>query len=226
MVASIWVITKKIFSLSLILNSLITLALIAQIMFNFYHSFPYWRPYSPYLINGSVFFLVIIAALLNIYPSASVGRTLHTGRLLFHHYVYGFLILLFSVFFVIAFTSVSLLSLFLVYNESVMVNAGKFLFLGGLTLLLDDLPDVSKRIEKTLTSLKSKAYQGRKVIYLLQLVTGLVSFYVSIAVSLWAMQHPELALPASLTSGTFLITSLTSLVCVKRKAWLKIAKTK
>ena len=98
-------------------------------MFNYYRAFPYWQPYSPYLINGSVFFLVIIAATVNIFPSASLGRTLHTGRFLFHHYVYGFLVLLFSVVFVMAFTSVSLLSLFLVYNESVAVNAGKFLCL-------------------------------------------------------------------------------------------------
>ncbi len=226
MVGSIWVITKKIFSLSLILNSLITLACVAQIMFNNYRAFPYWQPYSPYLVNGSVFFLVIVAALVNIFPSASVGRTLHTRRVWFHHYVYGFFVLLFSAVFVTAFTSVSLLSLFLVYNESVMVNAGKFLFLAGFALLLDDLPDVSKKIDSTLNTLKSKAYQGRKVLYLLQLLTGLVSFYVFLAVSLWAMQHPELALPASFTSGSFLITSLTSLVFVKRRAWLKIPPVK
>jgi hypothetical protein len=222
MVASVRVIAKKIFSLSLILNSLITLAAIAQIIFNYYRSFPYWQPYSPYLVNGSVFFIVFIAALVNIFPSASVGRTLHTGRFLFHHYVYGFFILLISVVFVMAFTSVSLFSLFLVYNESITVNAGKFLFLGGLTLLLDDLPDVSKRIDSTLTSMKSKVYHGRKVIHVLQLVTGIVSFYAFVAVSLWAIQHPELALAAFFTSGTFLITSLTSLVFVKRKAWLKV----
>jgi hypothetical protein len=226
MVASVWVIAKKIFSLSLILNSLITLATVAQIIFNNYRAFPYWQPYSPYIINGSVFFLVIVAALVNIYPSASVGRTLHTGRFLFHHYVYGFFVLMFSAVFVTVFTSVSLLSLFLVYNESVMVNAGKFLFLAGLALLLDDLPDVSKKIDSSLNILKFKAIQGRKVLFLFQLLTGLVSFYVFLAVSLWAMQHPEIAFPAILTSGTFLITSLTSLVFVKRKAWLKIAPTK
>ena len=94
MVGSIWVITKKIFSLSLILNALITLAAVAQIIFHYYQAFPYWQPYSPYIVNGSIFFLVIVAALVNIYPSASVGRTLHTGRFLFHHYVYGFFVLL------------------------------------------------------------------------------------------------------------------------------------
>jgi hypothetical protein len=223
---SIWVIAKKIFSLSLILNSLITLAAIAQIIFYHYRDFPYWQPFSPYIVNGSVFFLVVVAALLNIFPSASIGRTLHTGRFLFHHYVYGFFVLLFSAVFVMAFTSVSLLSLFLVYNQTVTVNAGKFLALAGFALLLDDLPDVSERIDSNLNKLKSKAYQGRKIIHLLQLLTGLVSFYVFLAVSFWTTQHPELAFPASFTCGTFLITSLTSLACVKRKAWLKITPAK
>jgi hypothetical protein len=226
MVASIWIIAKKIFSLSLILNSLITLAAVAQIIFYHFRDFPYWQPFSPYVVNGSVFFLVIVAALLNIFPSASVGRTLHTGRFLFHHYVYGFFVLLFSAVFVMAFTSVSLLTLFLLYNQSVAVNAGKFLFLAGFTLLLDDLPDVSKKIDSSLKTLKSKAYRGRKVIHLLQLLAGLVSFYVFLAVSLWTIHHPELAFPASFTCGTLLITSLTSLVCVKRKEWLKIEPAK
>lgn len=226
MVASIWVIAKKIFSLSLILNALITLACIAQIMFNHYRAFPFWQPYSPYLVNGSVLFLVIVAALLNIFPSASIGRTLHTGRFLFHHYIYGFFVLLFSAVFVMAFTSVSLLSLFLVYNENITVNAGKFLFLAGFTLVLDDLPDISKRIESTLNKLNSKVYQGRKIIHILELISGLVSFYVFIAVSLWAIQNPQLAFPGSLTSGTFLITSLTSFACAKKNFWLKITPPK
>jgi hypothetical protein len=226
MVASVRVIAKKIFSLSLILNSLITLAAIVQIMFNFYPSFPYWQPYAPYLVNGSVFFLVIIAALLNIYPSASIGRILHTGRFLFHHYVYGFFVLLTSVIFVVFFTSVPLFSLFLIYNETVIVNAGKFLVLAGFTLVLDDLPDVTERIDSGLNILKSKAYHIRKALFVLQLITGLVSFYVFIGVSLWTTQHSELALAAYFTSGTFLITSLTSIFCVIRKAWLKVDPAK
>lgn len=226
MVSSIWVIAKKIFSISLILNALITLATVAQIIFYHYRSFPYWQPYSPYIFNGSIFFLVIIAALLNIYPSARLGRTLHTGRLLFHHYVYGFLVLLFSIAFIVTFTSVSLFSLFLVYNQTVAVNAGKFLFLVGFALVLDDLPDVSKRIDSTLNKCKSKAYSARKVLHVLQLVTGLVSFYVFLAVSLWTTQHPELALPAAFTSGTFLITSLTCIAFIKRKEWLKVTPSK
>ncbi len=224
MVASVWIITKKIFSISLILNSLITLAAIAQIIFNHYHSFPYWQPYSPFIINGSVFFLVIVGAILNIYPSASLGRTLHTGRFLFHHYVYGFLVLIFSAIFVMLFTSVPLIDLFIVYNESVTVNAAKLLFLAGFSLLLDDLPDVSRKMDSNLKTLKTKFYRRRKIIHILQFITGIFSFYVFLAISLWATQNPTIAVPAAFTCGTFLITSLTSFAFVKRKAWLKISR--
>jgi hypothetical protein len=226
MVGSISVITRKIFSLSLILNSLVTWACVAEIMFNNYHAFPYWRPYSPYLVNGSVLFAVIIAAFVNIFPSASLGRGLRTGRFFFHHYVYGFFILLFSAVYVATFTSVSLLDLFLVYTSNIAVNAGRFFALAGLTLFLDDLPDVSKRVESTLNRLKSKAYQGRNVIHWLQLFTGLVSLYAFLAVTLWTTQHLTRVVPASFMIGTFLVTSLTSFVCVERKAWLKSAVVK
>jgi hypothetical protein len=222
MVDSIWVYLKKIFSLSLVLNSLITLAAIAGILYGFYHASPYWHPYAPYLINGNLFLLVAVAAFINIFPSASIGRALHTGRLLFHHYVYGFFVLLSSSVFVVAFTSVSLVSLFLVHSSNIAVNTGRFFVLTGLTLLLDDLPDVSKRVESALSKLKSRAYQVRKVIHALQLVTGFVSFYVCLAISIWAIQNPELIFPNSLLIGTLLITSITSFACVKRKAWLKI----
>ena len=136
---------KKNISLALIFNSLITLACVAGILVGFYRAFPYWQPFSPYLIDGNLFWLIIVAALVNISPSASIGRALHTGRFLFHHYVYGFFVLLSSSVFVVAFTSVSLLSLFLVDTTNTAINVGRFFVLAGLTLLLDDPPDVSKK---------------------------------------------------------------------------------
>jgi len=115
-----------------------------------------------------------------------------------------------------------LLSLFLVNTSNIAVNAGRFFVLTGLTLLLDDLPDVSKRVESTLNKLKSRAYQVRKVIHSLQLITGLISFYVFLAVALSSIQNPELTVANYLTMSTLLITSITAFACVKRKAWLKI----
>jgi hypothetical protein len=220
MVGSIRVWLKKIFSLSLILNSLITLAAISGILYGFYHA--HWHPYAPYLINGNLFLLVAATAFINIFPSASISRALHTGRFLFHHYVYGFFVMLSSSVYVVAFTSVSLLSLFLVNTSNIAVNAGRFFVLTGLTLFLDDLPDVSKRVESALNKLKSRAYQVRKVIHGLQLITGLISFYVFLAVALSSIQKPEWTVANFLTMSTLLITSITAFACVKRKAWLKI----
>jgi len=223
---SIFVYLKKMFSLSLILNSFITLASVAGILYGLYHSWPYWKPFSPYLINGNLFLVVAAAALINIFPSALIGRCLHTGRLWFHHYVYGFFVLLSSAIYVIAFTSVSLIMLFFIYSSNIAVNAGRFFVLTGLTLFLDDLPDVSKRVESALNKVKSGFYKVRKGIHALQLITGLVSFYVFVAVALSSIHKLAFTFSNFLTMSTFLITSITSFVCVKRKAWLNIAPVK
>jgi len=205
------------------LNSFITLASIAGILYGFY--FHAWRSYSPYLINGNIFLLAAIAALVNIFPSASIGRCLHTGRFLFHHYVYGFFVLLVASIFVLTFTSVSLDKLFIVNSANIAVNAGRFFVLTGLVLFLDDLPDVSKRIESTLNKVKSGAYKLRKVIYSTQLVSGIISFYVFLTIALSSIEHRAFTVSNFLTMGTILITSITAVAFVKRKAWLKITVT-
>jgi hypothetical protein len=126
----------------------------------------------------------------------------------------------------VAFTSVSLIMLFLINSSNIAVNAGRFFVLTGLTLFLDDLPDCSKRVESVLNKFKSKVYQVRKVIHALQLVTGLASFYVFLAVALSMSHNVTLSISNLLTMGTLLITSITSFACVKRKAWLNITPPK
>ena len=214
--------TKKVFSLTLILNALITITTLSGILYGFYFAWPWWRPYSPDLISGNIFLVAVIAALINIFPSASIGRTLHTGRFLFHHYVYGFFVLFTSAIYVVAFTSVSLVMLFLVNSSSLAVNTGRFFVLTGLTLVLDDLPDVSKRVESTLNKFKSQACRIRRVFHTMQFLTGAVTLYVVIAIALFEVQHPSTNIANYLTMGTLLVTSITSFACVKRKAWLKI----
>src|SRR3990172_10155335 len=134
METSVGVILKKTFSLALIFNALITVAAVAGIIFGFYMAYPYWQPYAPWLINGNLFWFVIIAAIVNIFPSAAIGRALHTGRFIFHHYVYGFFVLLSSSAFVAIFTPIPLPSLFLVESNSLAVNVGRIFELAGLTL--------------------------------------------------------------------------------------------
>jgi hypothetical protein len=217
-----WVMAKKVFSLTLILNALITITTLAGILYGFYFVWPGWRPYFPDLLSGNIFFIAVIAAFINIFPSASIGRALHTGRFLFHHYVYGFFVLFTSAIYVVAFTSVSLVMLFFVNSSSLAVNTGRFFLLTGLTLVLDDLPDVSKRVESTLNRIKSQACRIRRVFHALQFLTGAITFYIAIAIAVFEVYHPSTNIANYLTMGTLLVTSITSFACVKRRAWLKI----
>jgi hypothetical protein len=218
-----WVLCKKIFSVSLVFNALLTVGCAVGILSCFYWFFHDWQPFAPYLVNANLFWVAIIAAVINIFPSASIGRALHTGRLLFHHYFYGFLVLIFSAIYVVVFTPVSLLELFFVNNTSAAVNVGRFFILGGGALLLDDLPDVHERVDASLNWLKLKAAQGGKVIVAAQLVAGVVSVYLFVAILLAMIQNSEwVTLANSILIGTMFVTSVTSLIFVKRKVWLKI----
>jgi hypothetical protein len=220
---SIRVILKKTFSIALIFNALITLGCISGIIYGFYVSYPYWRPYSPFLINANLFWLAIAAAVINIFPSAAIGRALHTGRFLFHHYVYGFFVLAGSSAFVFFFTPIPLQNLFFVDSNSVSVNAGRVFLLAGLALFLDDLPDVSKRIEGSLNWMKAIAYKIRKPLHGLQILTGFVAIYCGISITLSTIyDDPTRALPNSFAIVTLFITGITAFALAKKKAWLKI----
>jgi hypothetical protein len=218
-----WVICKKIFSVSLLFNALLTIACAISILASFYWIFPNWQPYSPYLISGNIFWFAIAGAAINIFPSAKLGRHLHTGRFLFHHYLYGTLVLFASAVYVIVFTPVSLFSIFLVNNTSVAVNLGRFFILGGGALLLDDLPDVHVRVESALNWLKYKVGQAGKIVSALQLIMGSVSLYLFVAVFLAMYQNPQdITVANLLLVGTVLVTGVTSFIFVKRRVWLKI----
>jgi hypothetical protein len=191
-------------------------------MAGFYWFFPNWQPFHPYLFNGNVFWLVIAAAAINVFPSAMIGRKLKTGRFLFHHYFYGFLVLAFTSLYVIAFTPVSLHTIFLVNNTSVAVNTGRFFLLGGLTLVLDDLPDVSKKVESSLNWLKKKVLKRQRFMIAIQAVTGAISVYLSVAVAIAMLSVPEWVTIANfILLFTVLITSITSFIFVKRRVWHK-----
>jgi len=222
MANNVGTIFKKIFSMALIFNSLISIATVAGILYGYYNAYPYWQPYYPFLIDGNLFWLALAAAVINIFPGAAIGRALHTGRFLFHHYVYGFLVMVISSVFILVFTSVPLLNLFLVDNSTVSVNAGRVFMLAGLAMFLDDLPDVSKRIESSLNWVKTKVCQMKMVLHISQLLTGIFALYCSLSILLSTIQYNVRALPNSFVIGSLFITSITSFALVKRKAWLNI----
>jgi hypothetical protein len=85
---------------------------------------------------------VLINGALNIYPSILLGKPLHTGRLLFHHYVYGFMVMLIAFGFVLLVAPHESFNLFFVYDTSVTVNVGRLFILIGATIFIDDISDV------------------------------------------------------------------------------------
>ena len=211
---------RKIFSVALIFNALLTISYAVGLLWGFYVE--HWTLYSPYLINGNLFWVAISAAVLNIFPAAYMGKV-HTGRLWFHHYVYGFFVLIVSSAWIVFFTSVSLLSMFFINTSDVAVNAGRFFFLGGLTLVIDDLPDVHRVTFRSLRWLKAKAHQARGVIDVAQFIVGIGTIYLFIAVSLSVAAEPQWVTPANFIQlGALLVTAFTSLASVRRKIWHKI----
>ena len=221
----LWVITKKIFSVSLVFNALLTIGCISGILAGFYWYYHDWHPFSPYLISGNLFWVAIVAAIINIFPSAGLGRSLHTGRFLFHHYFYGFMVLVCAVVYIVFFTPISVFTIFLVNDTSVQVNVGRFFILGGLTLVLDDLPDVHIKLDSGLNWLKGKVGQGARFVSVVQLMVGAVSLYVFAAVTLSVYTTPEYVTVANLMLiGTLFITSITSFIFVRRQVWQKIAE--
>jgi hypothetical protein len=213
---------KKVFSLSLIFNSLLTVVFAMGLLASYYTLFPDWTPYAPFIVDGRLFWLLIPAALFNIFPCVNIGKV-HTGRLWFHHYVYGLLVITAA----IAAASVSLpsglSSLLIIYTTDAGVNLGRFFIVGGVTLVLDDLADVSERLQSGLKFLKTKAHRNGRILHLVQIGMGFVALYFLAAISIYLTQNPvEVTLANSILISSLAITVLTSFANVKRKVWFNV----
>jgi hypothetical protein len=213
---------KKIFSLGLIFNALISIATVAGILYAYYLSYPAWQPYKPYLLSASLFWFALAAAAINIFHSAAIGRVLHIHRVLFHHYVYAIFAIILTSVYVVFFTPVSLHTLFFVDDSSVAVNVGRVFMLGSIALLLDDLPDVSKYMESSLNWLKTQACRVKMMLHVSQFVTGIFAFYCSLSILFSTIQNSTRAVPNSFVIVSLFITGITSFALVKRRSWLNL----
>ena len=215
-VISVW--GKKILSLTLIFNALLSITYAVQLLTSHYAS--NCQVYAPNIADTSLFWAVILASVMNIFPAAVVGRV-RTGRLWFHHYIYGLAVSVSSAGLALVFMPISVTNLFMANITDITVNAARFFILGGLTLLLDDLPDVSKHVHTVLRFVKFEAIKKRKIVHFVQGLMGVLAFYVFVAVAVYVVQHPaEATLANTILIGTLLVTALTSFAIVKKKTWL------
>ena len=211
---------QKLFSIALVFNCLVTIVYAIGLLTGFYVE--NWTLYQPYLLDENLLWIIIIVAVMNLYPAMKIGR-IRTGRLLFHHYVYGFIVLALAATFLFLFTSVSLVGLFMGNYTDITINVGRFFVLGGLALILDDFGDISKVNKVLLDFLKAKAHVNSNVIHWVHLIIGFISIYVLFAIGIWVALTPSGATPANIIFvGNLVITCLTAFWGIMRKMWLKI----
>ena len=212
---------RKFFGFILVFNCLLTLLYAVGLLIGFYAA--HWIIYQPYLISAALLWAVIPVTVMNLYPSMKVGRV-HTGRLWVHHYVYGFIVLAFSALFILTFTSVSTVNLFMAHIANLRVNVGRLLILVGLTLVLDDFGDISKGANAIQTFLKVKTCQKPRIINWLHCLLSGVCLYIFAAISLWLTQTPHgVTLGNLIFASSLFATSMTTFVAVTKKTWLKIS---
>ena len=227
--------SKKILGLALIFNSLLCLITVGNILAGHYAATPWWRPYSPYLIDGSLFWIAILTAILNIVPAKIIGRV-QIRRLLFHHYVYGFAVMIVgSIFLFPSFIPPSLIasssSLFNVERiglQGMMLYTNLFFFYGGLTLLLDDFADISSSIKRALDWLGDKVHRSGRPIQFIHFFSSLITVYISISVLLWfisryqwILQWPMWFLAHVVFIASLLINALWGLDVTRKKRWFQ-----
>jgi len=223
---------RKSLSLALIFNSLISLAAVVNILVVSYLTTGGLRPYSPYLLDGSLFLLVIATAVLNILPAKLVGKV-DLGRIWFHHFVYGFLASSISLTLIAIFAPAYIL-VFLVPSlgfqttglQTVMIYSDLFFVYGGLTLMIDDIRDVSARLGRTLDKIKLWAYKSNKTLQKVHLISSLATVYVALSVCAWFTENVLLKEMWSIwdfstifVAASLLVTGLWGLKAVKAKYW-------
>lgn len=213
---------KKIFSLALTFNALLTIYSSAGILVGYYQSQQNWRPFSPYLFDGVLFWIAILASLLNIFPAIIVGKV-QTGRLWFHHYIWGFAVLLLAVLSMVAYSlsnHVSLLTPYLKITRDTTINVLRFFVLGGFALVLDDFTDISTGLKSSLGALRQKVVKVHRLMHAFQALLGILTLYVFSSVTVWIAQSSQRFTPAYvILSGSLLVTALTSFASAARKMW-------
>jgi hypothetical protein len=229
---SSFAIGRKVLSLALIFNSVVSLLSATNMLTSFYVNRYAWRPYSPYLIDGSLLWFIILTAVLNIFPAKLIGRV-NIRRIIFHHYVYGFLVSSISVLLIALFAPACILLLLtpsLGFQTSgfqtIPVYAGLFFVYGGLTLIIDDICDISLRMGRHMDKLKMRIQKSGKTLQTIHLCSSLTSIYITICTVLWYFENsfwmkswPLWDASHVVFISNLFVTSIWGLKAAKEKSW-------
>lgn len=170
-------------------------------------------------VSKLLFVFVALTSLLNLSPAKTLGR-IEIRRVLFHHYVYGFMLIL------LYFTSVMLLlvmQLWVWEGQTYII----LLLYWGAALIIDDIYDVSPRIAVLLDAFARRARRLGSLILIVHAISSLISVYVAFRVLVWHLENTFLLGINSFLSfaciflmANLFITAFYGLEIAKSRAWL------
>jgi hypothetical protein len=207
---------RKALGLILISNSIASLISALSILWGSYLNVP---TRETYFVNQLLFSFLALTSILNLAPAKALGK-IEIRRFLFHHYVYGFILIL------LYFASATLFSIMQIWvweGQTYMV----LLFYWGAALIIDDIHDVSPRIAFLLDAAARRARRLGGLILIIHAVSSMVSVYVVFQILAW---HIENTFPLGINSfmsqmrifllANFFITAFYGMKIVKDKIWL------
>jgi hypothetical protein len=174
---------------------------------------------------------VIVTAVLNILPAKFIGKV-DIERILFHHYVYGLLASSISLTLMIIFAPTYIFVLlmpFLGFHttglQKIMIYSGLFFVYGGLTLMIDDIHDVSLRLGRALDRLRLRAYKSGRTLQRVHFISSLATVCTAVFIGAWFLETGVLetgslwSVSKMFPATSLLITGLWGLKAVKANYW-------
>lgn len=175
--------------------------------------------HETYFINKLLFVFVALTSILNLAPAKTLGK-IEIRRFLFHHYVYGFMLIF------LYFTSAMLLSIMQLWVWEGQTYIVLF-FYWGAALVIDDIYDISPRIAVLLDAVARRVHRLGSLILIVHAISSLFSVYVAFRVLVWHLENTFLLGVNSFLSfaciflmTNLFITAFYGLKIVKSRVWL------
>ena len=229
------VLTKKIVCLAIIFNSIVGILLVGDLLYFFYIKNMLWHSLCSYLLENDLFLFVVLASVLNIFAAKSLGNV-NLRRIKFHHYFYGLVTSVSSFVIMMLFAPTYLFALLIVpvlisvdYGSSAIpISAAFLLVYGGMTLIIDDVQDISLRLADLASTLRRKIRRfGRafEIIHLFGCIASInivLRIFLRILVNGFYLEETfSLDLPTGILILNLLITSIGGLGIIKKRFWLR-----
>jgi len=167
----------------------------------------------------------MVASIVNISLGIKIGRVKTPASLrsiTSYNFLFGIIISAISAILLLTYTPLTFLGIFTESNTDLMVNLGRFFLLSGMAVFLLYIPSTIKTMLRPQETVQSKTNFGYKILHWVQLVIGIICFYMYIAINISIGGNPQNNTLANfILTYALLLTSLSSFGVFFQKNWLK-----